>query len=243
MGDSRDIRLRLSLVIPCYNEEGNLGQLFKKAEELVSREPNSECIFVNNGSTDNSRISLNNLAASNSRIQVVHVPVNMGYGHGIKKGLEVARGELVGWTHADLQTDPLDALRALNHIGTDSRPVFIKGRRTSRPAADRFFTAGMSLFESLLFGMLLRDINAQPTLFSRPLLSEIQKGPDDFSLDLFALVASRKNDYRQIRITVRYGPRYSGSSKWNTSMTERLKFIKRTVKFSLDLSGDQKKTK
>ena len=243
MGDSRDFEPRLSLVIPCYNEEGNLVQLFKRAEALVSRESNSECIFVNNGSTDNSQIILNNLAASNKRIKVVHVPVNMGYGHGIKKGLEVARGEVVGWTHADLQTDPLDALRALNYLGPDSSLVFLKGRRTTRPFADRFFTAGMSLFESLLFGMILRDINAQPTLFSRPLLAEIQKGPDDFSLDLFALVVSRHRNYRQIRIPVRFGPRFSGSSKWNTSMTERLRFIKRTVKFSFDLAREQKKSK
>jgi len=243
VGDSRDMGLRLSLVIPCYNEEGNLSELFRRAEELVSSEQNAECIFVNNGSTDDSRIILDNLAASNPRIQVVHVPVNIGYGHGIKKGLEVARGEVVGWTHADLQTDPLDAIRALDQTGTDPGLVFVKGRRTSRPASDRFFTAGMSLFESIMFRMVLRDINSQPTLFSRQLLSEIQKGPDDFSLDLFALVVSRKHAYRQIRIPVRFGPRYSGSSKWNTSLAERLKFIKRTVKFSLDLARDQKKKK
>lgn len=231
----------VSLVIPCYNEEGNLKKLLEKAEELVYRQPSVECIFVNNGSTDNSHLILEDHTNVSSNIKVASVALNMGYGFGIKKGLEIANGDIVGWTHADLQTDPLDVIKALHKLGGDSGLLLIKGKRMNRPASDRIFTLGMSIFESILFRTVLRDINAQPTLFSRELLSEVLNGPDDFSLDLYTLVVSRKKGYREIRIPVNFGPRNSGVSKWNTSVAEKLRFIHRTIKYSRELSRSLRK--
>jgi hypothetical protein len=67
------------------------------------------------------------------------------------------------------------------------------------------------------------------------------EGPDDFSLDLFALVKASESRYTQIRFPVSFGPRFSGSSKWNTSATARFHFIRRTIAFSLALARRQSK--
>ena len=228
--------IQISLVIPCYNEEGNIHKLLEKTSLLVETDPRFEVIYVNNGSTDSTRILLEGLAPNLARTRVLNLEENVGYGHGIKRGLEASTGSIVGWTHADLQTDPMDALKGLEAAGDSWEKTLIKGLRTNRPLVDSAFTFGMSIFESILFKTRLRDINAQPTLFSRDLLNSVLEGPDDFSLDLFTMVRASQAGYRQIRFTVDFGPRFRGVSKWNTSYRARLRFIKRTVEYSLALS-------
>ena len=66
-----------------------------------------------NGSTDNSLSVLKQFSDCIDRLRVIKVDSNQGYGHGILKGLEEANGEILSWTHADLQTDPRDILDGL----------------------------------------------------------------------------------------------------------------------------------
>lgn len=231
----------LSLVIPCYNEEGNIPALYARVSSLLLNAPNSEAVFVDNGSTDSTGALLLSLIGGNSRIKIVHVEHNRGYGYGIKKGLEVTTGSIVGWTHADLQSDPLDALRGLQIAGKLSENLFIKGLRKRRPLFDKLFSLGMSVFESMLFKTPLRDINAQPTLFSRSLIGEVLKGPDDFSLDLYALVSAVRSGFREVRFPVNYEARLKGSSTWNTSWKARFRLISRICKSSLALANGSPK--
>jgi glycosyltransferase involved in cell wall biosynthesis len=224
------------LIIPCYNEEGNINKLLDKTSVLVEVEPRIEVIYVNNGSTDSTGVLLEDRTRDLARTRVVNLEENIGYGHGIKRGLQVSKGSIIGWTHADLQTDPMDALKGLEAAGDSLEKILIKGLRMKRPLVDTAFTFGMSIFESLLFKTKLRDINAQPTLFSRDLLNTVLEGPDDFSLDLFTMVSASQAGYRQVRFPVDFGPRFRGASKWNTSSSARLRFIKRTIDFSLALA-------
>ena len=232
---SRD-GILISLIIPCYNEEGNIHKLLDKTSVLVAVEPRIEVIYVNNGSTDSTGVLLEDRTRDLARTRVVNLEENIGYGHGIKRGLQVSKGSIVGWTHADLQTDPMDALRGLEAAAESLEKILIKGLRKKRPLIDIAFTFGMSIFESLLFRANLRDINAQPTLFSRDLLNAVLEGPNDFSLDLYTMVRAHEAGYKQIRFPVDFGPRFQGASKWNTTTRDRLRFIKRTFDFSLALA-------
>src|SRR5688572_16839025 len=140
----------LSLVLPCYDEAAGLPHLIRRIEQAFVRERETEVILVDNGSTDTSPEIMASLAG-HPLIRSVRVEVNQGYGYGILAGLRAARGTFVGWTHADLQADPADALRALQHIRqTARRDVYAKGRRYGRPLADVVFTIGMSIFETTL---------------------------------------------------------------------------------------------
>lgn len=232
---------KFSLVVPCYNEAQGLPELIRRCEFLAV-EGDGEVILVNNGSTDDSATVLTGLLgapseeAARGRVRWVQVELNQGYGFGIISGLSSATAPIVGWTHADLQTDPADVLRAIavfeNALG---RRMIVKGRRYGRPLADRIFTAGMSVFESLLLWAPLNDINAQPTMFDRRLLELWGEPPKDFSLDLFALYQSHKARFEVRRFPVIFAPRKWGSSSWNTDLQAKFRFIKRTVSFSLSL--------
>lgn len=226
---------RLSLVIPCYNEAGNLDALATALAPLVARD-DVEVILVDNGSRDDSPVRLAAITAREPRLRTVRVDVNQGYGFGILAGLRAARGNVLGWTHADLQTDPRDALAALDRFRTSAAPerLFVKGRRRRRPLFDVTFTAGMSLFERLVLGRWMVDINAQPTLFHRRFFETWDDPPHDFALDLYAYHTALRHGCVVERVPVDFGARHTGVGH-NETLAGKLRLTDRTVRFSFAL--------
>lgn len=226
--------MKFSLVIPCYNEAANLPLLLDRCQEVACH-PDVEVILVDNGSTDNTSEVLLKLLPQYPGCRSVHVENNQGYGFGILTGLRAAKGEILGWTHADMQTDPQDALRGLELFNQQGLNIFVKGRRYGRPLADVAFTVGMSTFETILLGKPLWDINAQPTMFSRKFFESWCEPPNDFSLDLYSYYQARMSGMRVHRFPVLFGERAHGVSHWNVNWEAKRKFIRRTVDFSLQL--------
>ncbi len=226
--------MKFSLIIPCYNEAANLPLLLERCKALAAK-PEVEVILVDNGSTDDTPLVLLNLLPSYSGCRTVRVEKNQGYGFGIISGLKTAKGEILGWTHADMQTDPQDTLRGLELFDRYGLDIFVKGRRYGRPLADVVFTLGMSAFETLLLRKLLWDINAQPTMFTRRFFETWVAAPDDFALDLYAYYQAQTQGLKVHRFPVRFGERAYGVSHWNVNWAAKWKFIRRTVDFSLQL--------
>lgn len=160
--------IKLSIVIPCYNEENNIPLILSKFSEVIKRE-DIEVILVNNGSSDNTSQILDELLPIYGFASTVKVEVNQGYGFGILSGLKETKGDYIGWTHADLQTDPADVIKALDIIERNGDPkhIIVKGNRKNRPLFDQIFTSGMSLFESVYLQCKLNDINGQPNIFHK----------------------------------------------------------------------------
>lgn len=226
--------MKFSLVIPCYNEAANLPLLLERCKE-VACQPGVEVILVDNGSTDSSPEVLRELLPGYPGCRSIRVEKNQGYGFGILAGLKAASGDILGWTHADMQTDPQDALRGMEFFQQHGSNIFVKGRRYGRPLGDVAFTVGMSLFETILLGSPLWDINAQPTMFSRKFFETWQGPPHDFALDLYAYYQARQAGLAVYRFPVRFGERAHGISHWNVNWAAKRKFIRRTVDFSLQL--------
>ena len=226
--------MKFSLVIPCYNEVANLPLLLDRCKELAVR-PYVEVVLVDNGSTDSTAEVLQNLLPKYPGCRSIRLEKNQGYGFGIVSGLKAAKGEILGWTHADMQTDPQDALLGLELFEEHGDGIFVKGKRYGRPFMDVAFTVGMSVFETLLLARPMWDINAQPTMFSRGFFESWVAPPDDFSLDLFTYYWAQTCGLKVQRFPVRFGERAYGVSHWNVDWVAKLKFIRRTVDFSLQL--------
>lgn len=226
--------MKLSVVVPCYNEEKNIPLILERFGQLIKRD-DIEVILVNNGSTDGSAKVLEELLPKYPFAKTTLVTVNQGYGYGILQGLKECSGEYIGWTHADMQTDPKDILKALHIIEKVKMPVYVKGNRKGRPFFDTFFTMGMSLFETCYLHKPLYDINAQPNLFPKTFYENWKNPPYDFSLDLYALYMARVKGLKVIRFPVLFPERIHGESKWNTGLCAKWKFIKRTIAFSVEL--------
>ena len=231
----------LSIIIPCYNERANLPLLLDQCAKAYTR-PDIEVILVDNGSIDETASYLAQSLTEHAFARSIRVPVNRGYGHGIIAGLREAKGDVLSWTHADMQTNPGDVLRglALFERARDPTRIFVKGLRYGRPIGDGLFTTGMSAFETVLLCTPMRDINAQPTMFPQSFFTQWQNPPDDFSLDLYAYFMAHREGLEIKRFPVLFGKRASGMSHWNISPSAKYKFIRRTIQYSLKLKRELK---
>jgi dolichol-phosphate mannosyltransferase len=119
-----------SFIIPVNNEEENLPPLLEELDEVVKHlTGDSEAIFIDDGSTDNSLHCLNELKNRYPYIKVISFDKNYGQSSGFDAGIQAAAGEIIITMDADLQNDPADIHKLLKFY-----PEFevVIGTRTKR---------------------------------------------------------------------------------------------------------------
>jgi len=232
----------LSIVIPCFNEAENISLLIQKLKTIQNK--NIEVILVNNGSSDNTANVLSEeLSNEEQFLKSISIDHNIGYGHGIMTGIKEALGDVIAWTHADLQTDPTDVINAYSEFteNPDYEKCILKGKRVGRNLFDAFFTFAMSSLSFFLMGIKLSDINAQPKMFHRSFLENIKNAPDDFSLDLFFLYKAKVKGYGIIEYPVHFVRRIHGDAKGGGTLRGKWKLIRRTWNYMTKLKRDLNK--
>ncbi len=229
--------IALSTVLPCYNEADGLEAILKRFEAVRTDIP-FELLLVDNGSTDHTGDVLRKLLPRYPFACSVRVERNQGYGHGLLTGLQAAHGEVLSWTHADLQTDPADVFRAYERLMAASREerVLVKGKRSGRSLGDRIISMGMQVLASVLCRCRLHEINAQPKVFRRELMALLTNPPDDFSFDLYVLVVAKRNGYRFESVPVEFPPRQYGESNWAATWRSKIRTIAQSIRYMLHLS-------
>jgi polyisoprenyl-phosphate glycosyltransferase len=228
--------MKLSVVIPCYNEREILPQLLESFEGTLEKH-NANFIIVDNGSDDGSKEYLQENIRRFPRASFIRVDENKGYGHGILEGLKCADGDFLGWTHGDMQTDPSDVAKAYKLIEKNgfSSSLFVKGYRKDRRLTEKFFSWGMGVFESMYLGEKMNEINAQPTFFHRSFYATWKQPPADYSLDLYAFYRARVASLNILRFDVLFAARNSGHSHWNSGIGSRFRLAARTIRYSRTL--------
>lgn len=110
---------RLSIVIPCHNEEANLRPLVSAIREAVEPlELAYEIVFTDDRSTDGSWGVLKELAAGDSRVRALRFAFNAGQSAAMWAGMKAAHGRIIITLDADLQNDPRDIPRLLKELET-----------------------------------------------------------------------------------------------------------------------------
>lgn len=100
---------KISIVVPCYNEEESLPLFYKevnKVTETMKEKAEFEFVFVNDGSKDNTLEELRNLAKKDKRVRYISFSRNFGKEAGMLAGLENATGDYITTMDADLQDPP-----------------------------------------------------------------------------------------------------------------------------------------
>jgi glycosyltransferase involved in cell wall biosynthesis len=233
---------QLSIIIPCYNEQNSINKLVERCYLITKNRNDIQFIFVNNGSTDKTRDNLSRIKVELNFVNalIVEVPINKGYGYGIKCGLLASKSSILAWTHADLQTDPLDVIEAydLNRNKLELEDVVVKGLRNRRPAFDVFFTKVMSFFCTLILRKKLIDVNAQPKIFNKKLLKIIENAPNDFLFDLYFLYAAQVMKFEVLTFAVNFMARKYGNAKGADSLLGKFKISFKTIFYTLKLKNE-----
>lgn len=116
--------MKLSLIIPCFNEAGNVRPLFDKINEVFENKINDyEFVFVNDGSKDETFKNLKEICESSSRpVKVVNFSRNFGKEAAIFAGLKEASGDLISLIDADLQQNPEYVVKMVDYL--DENPEY-----------------------------------------------------------------------------------------------------------------------
>jgi glycosyltransferase involved in cell wall biosynthesis len=208
----------LSLVIPCYNEEGNLRALAAAVREAVDplKVP-YEIIITDDCSTDNSWNLLKELAAADPRIRVQRFAFNCGESAASWAGLQAARGQYLVTLDADLQNDPRDLPKFLEAL---KQYDCVCGTRVdTRGRGDNFIRIASSRIANAvrnkLSGEQISDAGCTYRAFRRECLNNVKffKGMHRFLPTLFKI-----EGHSVTEIPVTNNPRFAGQSHygvWN----------------------------
>jgi glycosyltransferase involved in cell wall biosynthesis len=208
----------LSLVIPCYNEEGNLRPLVEAIRQSV--EPLGlayEIVITDDCSKDNSWRILKELAASDPRIRVQRFAANCGESAASWSGLKAARGKYLVTLDADLQNDPRDLPKFLEAL--KNFDCVCGTRVETRGKGDNFIRIASSRIanwvRNKLSGEQISDAGCTYRAFKRECIGNLKffKGMHRFLPTLFKI-----EGHTVTEIQVANNPRFAGQSNygvWN----------------------------
>lgn len=205
--------LPLSIVMPAYNEEGNIERAVREASATArGLVDDFEIVVVDDGSRDGTAARLAALAPEAAlRLRVLTHPVNQGYGAALRDGFRATRGELVFYTDSDNQFD-LRELEGFLPLMAEADAAL--GFRVDRQ--DPFLRIVVSGFfnglSSLLLGLHVRDLNCSFKLFRGPLIRALPIESTDFFVDTEMVALLHARGCRLVQKGVRHLPRTSGRS-------------------------------
>lgn len=123
--------MELSIIIPIFNEEGNLSKLYDRLTNVVqSLNVSYELIFINDGSHDNSLSMITTLAKNDDHVKYINFSRNFGHQIAVTAGIDNCTGNAVAIIDADLQ-DPPELIADLYHKMNEGYQV-VYARRRSR---------------------------------------------------------------------------------------------------------------
>ena len=237
--------INFSLVLPCYNEEENISLLYKEFSEIPLDRYRAELILVNNGSIDGTQKEIekiiNNNKKDNINVVLLNLKKNLGYGGGISEGLKIANGDYIGWSHADLQTPLIDFFKLFNLI-KNKQKVFGKGIRVNNRGYFGLISKMHEVLASIILGYNLKEINAQPKIFSKDVLKYFNNMPKKWTtLDTYAVYISLENNIDIVEMDVIFRNRVHGESKWQNNFSNFIKHIFFNIMYLVQLRFQKNK--
>jgi dolichol-phosphate mannosyltransferase len=212
--------VRLSVVIPCFNEERTLATCVERLLKLYNEDLSLEIIVVDDGSTDRSFALARDLAADNPHLIVVRHDKNRGKAAAVRTGFDKATGDVIAVQDADLKYDPWDLKRLVQPIRNGDADVVLGSRFLtegthrapySRPSmADRLLTFVSNMFTELN----LTDVVAGHKVFRREVIQNLTIEADRFGVEseLVAKIAHRRWRIAEIGIS-HWRPGYAEGKK------------------------------
>ena len=204
--------MKLSLVIPVYNEDESLVQLHKEIVDVItSHDYDAEIIFVDDGSSDNSWSMISDLASKDDRIRAIRFRRNFGKAAAFNAGFNEAVGEIVITMDADLQDDPKEIPGFLEMMNTDLDVVSgwkkVRHDPWHKTIPSKFFNGMVSWIS----GTKLHDHNCGMKCYRREIFDEVTLYGE---LHRFVPVLAASRGYKVGEKVIQHRARQFGYSKY-----------------------------
>jgi len=201
----------LSIVVPLYNEEQSLRELYDKIRNAIGRMGRYEIIFVDDGSTDGSMRVLHELRNRDRRVKIVRFRRNYGKSAALSVGFQQAEGTFVVTMDADLQDDPNEIPSLVNELkkGFDLVSGWKKKRHDPlmKTIPSRFF----NFVTSVLTGIRIHDFNCGLKAYRKEVVKEVKVYGE---LHRYIPVLAHWQGFKISEIVVQHHSRKYGKTKF-----------------------------
>ena len=234
--------MKLSVVMPVYNEQATLREVISKVLAVplsTEIEAEIELICVDDGSSDSSRQILAGLAAAHPQLRVLLQPRNMGKGAALRRGIQESTGDYILIQDADLEYDPSD-YPALLHPLLEGKADVVYGSRFLGSAPHRVLyfwhyvaNRTLTLLSNALTNMNLTDMETCYKVFRREILQSIPIEEDRFGFEPEITVKIAMRRLRVYEVGISYwGRTYEEGKKigWKDGARALWCLVKYTLK-------------
>jgi glycosyltransferase involved in cell wall biosynthesis len=201
------------VVIPLYNEQENILPLYEHLKETLEALGRPfECVFVDDGSTDESPILLRDIAMQDARVTVVTLPRNTGKSAALGAGFDVATGDYIITMDGDLQHNSEDILGFIEKL--DEGYDIVCGRRVQHTEGSwlqRFSNRAANWLTAKLSGVRIHDFGSGFKAYRRDLVAQL---PIYGELQRLIPLLALRQGCRICEISISVAPREHGESKY-----------------------------
>ncbi len=207
---------KLSIIIPCYNEEKTIIKLLKMVNNVKLNNISKEIIVVDDSSTDS---SLDLLKSNKSLYTILKThKENLGKGAAVKTGIKVSKGDYIIIQDADLEYNPKDYNKLIEAIQNNECDAVYGSRfKNKKYNKGHLFNRAANSFFNYLFKKLykyeLTDVLSCYKIFKSETLKKIELLDNRFGFDVEVTLKIVKENKKIIEVPISYNPRSKKEGK------------------------------
>jgi glycosyltransferase involved in cell wall biosynthesis len=209
--------VKLSIIIPVYNEAKTVGAVIDKVRSLdLGSDVTKEIIVVNDGSSDGTREALGRWEKVDG-VRVHHSPVNLGKGSSVRIGFSFASGDIITIQDADLELDPSEYEHLIKPIVDGSADVVYGSRFVGKGRQGKlsFWIANKALatLTNVLYGAELTDIETCYKVLRADVVKQLKLKAARFEIEPELTAQLLKHGFRIRELPIGYAPRTHDEGK------------------------------
>ena len=206
--------MKLSIVIPVFNEEESIQELYLQIKDALKGESEYEIIFIDDGSSDNSKKNINALINQDSNVRLISFYRNFGKSAALSEGFKYASGDIIITMDADLQDDPNEITNLINKINEGFDLVSGWKKKRHDPWTKTLPSKVFNFVTRLLTGVKIHDFNCGLKAYRSSVVKSIEifGGRHRY----IPALAGQKN-FSVSEIIVNHRPRIHGETKYGGS--------------------------